>query len=226
MMDREGAVPSFRFADETYADPGNAFVATFEDPERPGLPVTLVFANAIETAAVLCESLQPAWKPGISVMRGSSIVRTGVLRLDGTVIPYAWRSEARARAARLSVFAPVAGGPPGFELRSQPGLAPDVLARYVESCTRSTTRARSWIGSNEMSRNLVLRVWSQPSEYLVDGDPNALSRCDAVLGETDALILDRCDDGGAGIARAIAWAALGAPAEPWMSDAASVGRHA
>jgi hypothetical protein len=222
VMSRDDGVPSFRFGSDSFWDESEAFVATFEDPERPGLPVTLVFANDAGTAAALCANLDPAWKPWLRVMHGLQVVREERLHVDGSPYPFESLSGARARAAREAGLAPVSSGPAGIDVRAASGIAPDVLARYLGACGRALERAHGWIGGDAPRAGLSLRVWSRAAEYVVDGDAGALSSCDPILSRTDALILGSCDDGGAGTARMAAWKVLGAPAEPWMCDAAGV----
>ncbi len=222
VMMRDDAVPTFRFGRETFDAASDGFTATFEDPERPGLPVTLVFANSVETAQELSRHATPGWQPWIRVTHGLELAREGPLALDGKERPLELASRMRLRAARDAYLVRSEFSPTGLDMRVAPTLASDVIEKYAAACSRACASARAWIQDEASPRPIEVRVWSRAVDYLEDGDPNTLSKHDPLLARVETVILGTCDDGGAGAAQAQAWSALGAPAEPWMADAAGL----
>ena len=57
----------FRFNGRAYADPADALIAAFEDPERPGLPVVLFFGNDEELLAEYLTFLPTPWTPALEL---------------------------------------------------------------------------------------------------------------------------------------------------------------
>ncbi|MBL8859788.1 MAG: hypothetical protein JNL28_14875 [Planctomycetes bacterium] len=222
VVDRTDATTRFQYGGEEFADAADACIATFEDPDRPGLPVTLVFANSEAAVAAHCVTLLPAWRPWMRVLHQGRVAREGPLHLDGAPRSGEFTSFTRARSAREAALVPITVDLEGFDVRTTAGMPPDAFARYAGSCRASLQHVRAWCAFDGQAPALDLVVWTNVFDYLEDGDPNALSTFDPLARRTDALILYSCDDGGAGVARAWASSALGAPAEPWMLDAAGV----
>lgn len=220
VSDRSAESVSFRFADEVFADPADGFTATFQDPDRPGLPVTVVYGNSPAAVAWACGSVEPGWQPWLRITHGGQIVRECRLRIDGAPFAGEWTTRSRARAAREAGKTVLEGVGTGLVVHVTPGVTSENARAYSAACARARESARGWCGPEGQIGRTDVWLFASAAAYLEEGDANALSEIDPLLGRVDALVLGAHDDGGAGAALAAAWAALGAPAEPWMNDAA------
>ena len=218
--DRTASPASFVLAGETFSDPADALTATFEDPERPGLPVTVVLGNSAAAVAEACTSIAPAWKPWIRVTHGLQVVRECPLALDGA--PYAgeWITQLRSRGARESGATLLPDAGTGLVVHATLGVQPEAARRYAATCARARESVRSWCRDDPAWDRTDLWLWGDAGSFVEEGETNALGRCDPLLARVDALLVGTFDDGGAAAARAAAWSALGAPSHPWMDEAA------
>lgn len=218
----DAAHPEFTYAGLHFADPNHVAIATFEDPDRPGLPVSIVFANDPRVAAQFATELAPSWRPWIRVLRAHDLLLTGAIGLDGSPRLDDLARPGLARRTLEATLTTVASETNGLAVRAPVGTDPVRLARYCTACRSARQRSASWSSPGTALPVARLVAWSHPEDYLQDGDLNRLSRFDPIDLSTSALMLGGLDDGGAAVARAGAWAALGSPSEPWMDDAAGV----
>lgn len=220
----------FVYAGQEYVERTDALIATFEDPERPGLPVTLVLGNEARVVVESAGTLQPGWKPWVRTLRAGEIASYGPIGADGSP----WSAElvrlGFTRVANERGLVPIADPKPGVVGRAARDLDPERVARYSWSCVRARERAVGWCAPDTGIPSAEVVLWSSASDYAAHGDPDRLSRFDPVDQRVDALLLSMgegadartLDDGGAAVVLAGVWNRLGPPAEPWMIDAAGV----
>ncbi len=216
----------FRYANREFAGLHDGLIATFADAQRPGLPITLVFANDVATAVELAGSLMPGWKPWIRVVRAGDLALAGPIEIEGTPRrPDLVRLGGQELAAQRQLR-PTAALGPGVIGQSANDISDEVLARYVRACVAARENVASWCAPDAVIPPANVRLWSRADDYCTSGDPRSLSRFEPAGGNgdggVDALVSASMDDGGAGVARAGAWRMLGAPAQPWMLDAVGV----
>ncbi|MFT4710411.1 MAG: hypothetical protein ACJAZ8_001878, partial [Planctomycetota bacterium] len=69
----------FRFYGRLWNMAEDGFAATFEDPERPGLPLTIWYANSEGSLALYLAGMEPAWTPGFAAFRVGEVELSGSL---------------------------------------------------------------------------------------------------------------------------------------------------
>jgi hypothetical protein len=226
LLERLGAVSedaraAFHYAGRIYEDRTDVLVATFQDPARPGLPVSLFYGNDLTALIAQVGELEPGWRPWVRVFRAGDAVVSGPLALDGGE-----RRDALelglARQKRRAMLAPlgVAGGGwvGGFDLR----MPLSVRARALAAISAAREHVRDWAKPEASVPDVRVWLWAELADYGVCGERNLLARANPVLPSVDMLCLDACDDGGAAVAAVSARTLLGEPREPWMLDAAAL----
>lgn len=211
----------FRVLGQHFDDPGDAFIATFEDPDRAGLPVTLFFGNdARELRHDVVEPLA-GWKPQLRVLhRGEPalsmpLTRDGRARADRVVRHALERTRLRRGYVELPANAPGFGGSMAREIE------PARASAYMESCARAASRAAAWVSPSETPYACTLVLHAQLEDFETWTGARELARLDLHGQSVHALLAaGACDDAGAEMALLTAVRRLGDPVEEWMADAA------
>lgn len=216
----------FLYERRAYQRPDDALVATFADPERPGLPVTLYFGNDLARLGLLLDDATPAWRPLARCFRAGELDFEVDLALDGAP----WRPSARdPGAARRALLA-------GHERHEEPSLTwilpagevPDDLGDYRESVRRAqaaVTEILGGVGTGPVPPPVRVRVHRDVEGLVIATGGWKRARVNPVHFLVDALVAPgRTHDGGAGAARAAALTLAGPPAERWLLD--GIGVHA
>lgn len=200
-------------------------VATFQDPARPGLPVTVV---AGEDPALLSERLallEPVGWPGARAFRDGDPVYELRLGLDGQAQRATLVDRAAARGELLRRSRVLAEAPAGLEARRDLDVDPDLAAATLGEATRALERARALLGAAAPEHDEPLRL-------LLVGAPGTLlashGRVEPVLmhprlrAATVLAAPGMAPQAGLGLARAALLAGWGAPAEAWLEEAAAL----
>ena len=142
-----GAGGEVRWLDRVYEGSGVAIVATLEDPERPGLPVTVFAGKTMQALESLALELRPLAHPGARLFRGGRMalsvdLRAGGAALEESVIDYEGRWES-FEDGLTSV--PVSHTL--FDLRRRPGVGEDVARAWSERAFATMSRIESWAGA-------------------------------------------------------------------------------
>lgn len=211
----------FRVLGQHFDDPADAFIATFEDPDRPGLPVTLFFGNdARELRHDVVEPLA-GWQPQLRVLhRGEPalslpLTRTGRARSDRVVRHALERTRLRREYVDLPANAPGFGGSMAKELE------PARANAYMEASARAASRAAAWVSPSETPYACTLVLHAQLEDFETWTGARELARLNLHDSCVHALLAaGTCDDAGAEMALLTAVRRLGDPVEPWMADAA------
>ena len=74
---------SFSWVDREFKGEGLALVATFEDPERRGLPLTVLCGSTLSALDSLSLDLRPVARPGARVFRGGRLTLSLELGAQG-----------------------------------------------------------------------------------------------------------------------------------------------
>ena len=210
----------FRFRGRLYRKGNDALVATFEDPRRPGLPVTFAFARKPELAARLLADLTPARRPGFRVYRAGELEQEGRLTADGRVVEET-ASDLVDERARLALRGQMHSyrivevyAPEGFNWKGRATYRP--LLQAVRGVVRGCLAPQT--PDNELPK-LTLCVYDDPEAMGRLGGGWGLSNVNPITREVNVLFADGLPhDGGLGYARALALAVAGEPAQDWLLD--------
>lgn len=182
---------------------GARLVVCAEDPERPGLPLTLHFAGQVGGLAEAAEDLTPGSRTGAVLVQ-----RSATLQLPG---------EPRREQA---LGAPLAR--PIFLLRPTERVARARLQDYSERVGEALEMILGWTGARPVAR-FELRVFADAAELRAAAGISALTGTDGLRHRGLALLARGVpDDDGAIAARWAAREVLGAPTENWMLDGAAI----
>lgn len=209
----------FSFAGQRFEHSTARFVGCLEDPERPGLPVTVVFGN---DSSRMSDGLLylPVWdSPGAEVWSEGRLEWTAVLNRRGEL-----QGQPRAIAGPLreGVSSLIRFPSRGLEVWSVPPKDPKRLRAYAESAVAAEERVVRWFGP-DVGTETTLLVLDDPCLVAKFGSGQRGGSLFAVNHEAQrvyaCLAPGLPDDGGAGAAIARAIAIAGLPGRSWMLDA-------
>lgn len=210
----------FRYLDVDYPGPRDALMATFDDPERPGLPITMFLAGTAEGAARLARCYAPCARPSFRTWLDGAVDREGQLEADGdarrdTVLVF---SEARARVFAKEESVDLGG----FELISAGDFSRDAQRDWIARVDAARQRAFEMLlgeGAQAAHAKPRLRVYTHPEDKVRLTRNGALSSQNPLTDEVETVLAPgMVDDGGYGLARAQARAMRGDPGQAWMLD--------
>lgn len=221
----------FRFLAREFDWSTDVLVAVVEDPQQPGLPVTLV-AGVPATLLPVAGRLAPGYRASLMVLRGGSITlevrlspdgrpRLGTLREYQLTLersPEAYRNvQARGLAARASVGLPEAG-----------------VIDYLERVAAARERMRAWagetvgrparilleVGVDELPRGMVHDRLACTTRSALDGQGGQVHG--VIIVPREGSSGPRIDDGGAALIENDLLGALGMTEHAWLPEAAAV----
>lgn len=209
----------FRVADLDHEAPEDAARATFADPDRPGLPVTLWLGNDLARLVPQIEDAIPRATPSFATWRGGDLVLRGNLRPAGGLVQ---RDLDRVGLARLALRGPVDASTEsdGFKLEIAPGIEAVVAARILRELEAARARAAAWTGAP--APRVAVRLLSAVEDLRLGGESDSLGRWNRARPAADMLVLAGVTDGGAAATRAGLRAVLGPAVVAWIEDGASV----
>lgn len=225
LVERTGvelSATGFEFAGRRYEGGTDRIVACFADPERSGLPVTVIFSNDIERLAAGLIRLPVGVHPGLEIWSEGEPVLVAELARDGSLVGEPTDRvpallERLRRLSRVPTDELVLWAPPPREKGR--------LRRYVDRCLGAEAVAERWFGKDDGPRT-GLYVHDDPRSVALfaGGATSVGGRIVAVNTEERRvhalLVPGLAHDGGAGCAAAAAVAIAGPPARSWMLDAA------
>lgn len=213
----------FEVEGRVFDAPGDLFIACFEDPERPGLPIGVWMGNDARALAAQLDALGASWLPHARVLRGGEALLELDLEPSGRPRAPARRGAGALRAAALSRSQPYeAFAEEGIHLRVAGAVAPPRLRRYGEDCVLARERVLRWATLEEPVPAVTVALWSVAQDLVDLPGRGALSSVPSALGRAGHALLAPAlaDDGGAVAAQASALAALGPCLVPWLPEAA------
>lgn len=197
-------------------------VATFEDPDQSGVPLTVVVGNTPLPLRGLLARLRPAWKPGLEVWSEGRRVLTADLQPDGRAIGTSvrdLRSRFQLHPDDYQAFGSQAEGVRGYASSDVPVAR---LTEYTAALKRARANAAQWSGSAN-GQALSVLVHSHADGYAVDGAMDQLARITPVVVGMEALLVAGLPhDGGGAAAGSYLLDVLGPPLSEWWLDAACV----
>lgn len=220
---------SFSFFGRRYDRENDALVATFEDPSRPGLPVTIWYANSPNSLAAYVTAFNPEMRPGFASFRHGELELSGGLDVDGTLQTTllldrrrAW-SERFESDRRLDLVGFSCRVPMMFEVvRATDYLDILIRARRATLLWADATGAAAEAPVAAIGEmNVIVHGHVEAMQTLLD--VSALSAVNPVTRTVHALLAPGIPhDGGAAVAESTARRFLGSPAEEWLAVGAGV----
>ncbi|MBL8863157.1 MAG: hypothetical protein JNK02_14265 [Planctomycetes bacterium] len=211
--------PRFRIADVDHDRPEDAARFVFEDPERPGLPVTLWLGNDLARLTPQIEDALPRATPAFASWRGGEPALAGALGVRGGILP---REVERVGQARLALRGRASGQQllPGFRVESGAELDPAAVELALAQVAAAGRRAASFAGSERPE--VDVRLVAVVEDFLLSGEAQRLGRWNRVRPAAEMLVFSGVTDGGAAAARAALRAVLGPAVVPWIEEGAAV----
>lgn len=212
----------FHFYGRNWNQAEDGFAATFEDPERTGLPMTVWYANSERALALYLEGMQPAWTPGFAAFRVGEVELLGSLMTDGTLATAGLTDRRVAWAKRTKNDVKVVRG--RFDIRIPTTFEVPIANTYLQVCRLAQDRTSAWTGTGEDKVDrLALTIHSHVEDLLALVGTADLSLVNPVMGRVHVLLADGLpSDGGAAVAEATARQLMGSPATSWLGEAAGV----
>ena len=207
----------FRLLGREYRDRGDALLATFEDPERRGVPLILALGNEAEATARLIVGVPACWETRLSVWSAGDLALRVPLDAHGTPLRAQLVDLAMRRDRLFDGSRRVAAG--GLDGRGPPGLknAPRVVARLRQA----HARVAAWLAGEPPEIQVFLYAHAEDLAASVGG-PEA-ARVNPVAPRVHLLVQPGvASDPDAGVARATALALAGEPGSAWMLDGIAV----
>lgn len=213
----------FSYAGQLYERADDTLIATFADPERPGLPVTLFLGNDFTRLVLDLEDPLWGWRPNVRVLRAGELVFAAPLTLAGELV--AERADRRA-ARRLELrrsYVPLTESAAPFTGFRARDVSEERARAYVAEASGAARRAASWAapGSDVTGIELVLHAYVEDQRDWTGAV--GFARWNAHNASVHALLAGGApDDGGAAVARGIVERALGRPVEEWIAEGAGI----
>ncbi len=219
----------FRVGDYDFRAPEDALRATFEDPERPGLPVTLWLGNDLAHLVRQIDVLSPSPTPSVSVWRVGEIVFRCPLRAHGGLVS---RDAQRIGIARLQLrgLLEFAGEGGNFRVEIAAGVEPEAVEAVRRVLRAARARAAAWCGV-PLPR-ITVRLLGDVADFRLGGGGESLGRTNRVIPAADMLVVAGASDsvatdgvatdGGCAAIRAGLRSALGPAVVPWIEEGAGV----
>ena len=216
-------VKSFYWQDQDFSARDDALIATFEDPERPGLPLTLYYGNDLAIVARYIGDLRPGWKPWVRFFRGGELVLSAPLSTKGDIQAQRLDRPGTRRLALSAQFVDLPKNDLGLRGRASIDLAPEIVSGFLRLTNAARENVRAWAAPGARAPELVLFLYARPDELALVAGTDDVAMRNPVSGAVHALCAPLLPhDGGAAAARASAEALLGTAVEPWIADGAAV----
>jgi len=208
----------------------DALIATFEDPERPGLPVTLFLGNEPASLARDLGAALWGWKPALCVWREGELALQVPLQPDGRCIESRLVKRNARRIALRQEQLPLPDNAHGFRGTRAARVSEARARDYCARAAAALRRAAAWAAPEADADPLA--EFAPVLELVLHADAESLAEWSGAGGfahwnahtRTAHVLLapGAPDDGGAVLARAWVERRLGAPVEAWVAEAAGV----
>lgn len=213
----------FTFLGRDYNGPSDALIATFEDPERPGLPVTLYLSSSAAVLPAFVRDLEPRWSPRFSTWRVGELEREGALvRADSGWSPLLESDHYSAWRERIDGDRRLSSE--GFTMQAPRTVEAERAIAYAAMAARVRASVLEWaLAPNQAApRPVHLVMHTSPAEMRALLDRADLYVENRAMGSVHVLLAPTLpDDGGRGVARMLGYTLLGEPAAPWLLDGAA-----
>ena len=210
----------FRYLDRDFGKE-QVLVATFEDPTRPGWPVTVVAAGDPLQLAVRLRLLEPVGWPGARTFRDGEPVFELRLGLDGSPARATLTDFAAARRELAGSTRRWPDSPAGLDVLATQGIGGGNAAEVVAAAAATRERAREMLGGEAFDRRGLVLL-SRAGDMLALHGRVELATAQPHGSSTMLVIPGLAHDAGAALASAELVARLGLPTDAWLAEAAGV----
>jgi hypothetical protein len=215
--------PYFVFQRAVYGGASDLLAAVLEDPERPGLPLTFVFANDPQALAHCAANLEPGWKPWFRIYRAGALSREGPVDANGAIVELSAVDREKQRAREMAGYVDLPSGAESLRVLSAKDVDAALRDAYLEDVARARAATARWAGTAGSPRTLELILHARPETFAVCSGGGGLSSWNPGKNVVHVLLSRGIPhDAGLAAARACAEDVLGAPAEAWLADGAAV----
>ncbi|MDP6540732.1 MAG: hypothetical protein QF903_15145 [Planctomycetota bacterium] len=226
LLRRVGAEPTagggLSFLGIELAREGEALAACFADPERAGLPLTVLAAGSPEALAHLVDDLRPTARPSARVWRRGQPCLAVELALDGTPRQETLRDIARERSRALRRVR-IAASDDEVLLSAVPEVDSERAAEYAAAVTAARSRVREWVGAGPPLRPFAATLVGGAAIQRNLVGAVGLSVPDGLVQRELVLLASGVPhDGGRSAARAALRARLGEPTRAWVLEGAAI----
>jgi hypothetical protein len=196
-------------------EPGDALLACFEDPARPGLPLTLLATSQVEDLQGLCDDLTPRSRPILRHLSRKATALEVPLSVSGR------RLRGAGRAVDGGDWRPVATSQ-AYGIRRDASLAPELAQGYVEALDACLARLEAWLGPADPRYQELLLVASPSLQRALVGSSGLVVPTSSSSRLIVLVLPHLAGDGGAEVAALQARTVLGEPAQAWMHVGAGI----
>jgi len=221
----EALTDGFHFQEREYREPGDALVAVFEDPERPGRPLCIFLGNDLETLSVYLYELPSLTRPFLRVWADGDVAVECALEPSGRPRPerkidYLARREQVFGETKPEEF-------PGVTLYAADPPDPERWPVYAAQLAEVRDHVIQWLGSKDPEApipTVELYLYTHAEELEACVGARGLGQANLLRPRAHVLLAPGVpDDGGATFARVLARAVAGPPDDLWLLDGVSVG---
>jgi hypothetical protein len=222
-VDANAQRPSFTFRRAQFAGRSDALTAVIEDPDRPGLPLTIYYANGAGILERCAPDVEPGWKPWVRIYRAGARALEGPLAADGSIVENRLVDVDAVRARELAAYVAGPARPDGIQSRAAPDVDPALRDAYLDAVARARAETVRWAGTFDAQKTPGIVLHAEAACLAACVQTSGLSAWNPVRNEVQALVARGVPhDSGLAAARAVAEAILGPPAAAWLADGAAV----
>lgn len=207
-------------AERARAEPGLVLLATFADPARPGLPVTLALGHTALEAALVLGDVTPCAEPSWQLFVAGEFSRGGLLWRPPRGSPPPQVEVESQRTAELTGARELARE--RFDVRAALSVEEARLEDALVDWERALARLDKSLllaGEGAPARPVVFAHATVDAQLALTGR-GQLARANPLGGALHALVAAGIpDDGGAALASLVAREALGPPDAAWLERA-------
>ena len=224
LIDPEDERPGFQVGGRRFSDAWDCVLATFEDPSRPDLPVTLLFGEGAEALRAQLEHTWPASRPALFVFQYGRLSTEVRLELDGRTVDRSLRRHEPSWVEDSKSYRVVQHKGSGLTARVGKDVLPGRVNRYLDQAADVRARVAEWTGATLRHPSLIFDARLDRFAQLgARGSAHRLARCQPRLGLVQVLLAPgMVDDAAAAVAEAAYHDAWGEPVPIWMRAAAAV----
>ena len=213
----------FAWREQAFRGGEDILIATFEDPRRPGLPVTVFAGNDINIVARALGELRPGWKPWMRVWRAGELVLDGPLSIEGKALAARMDRPLAQHVAPGINWVAHESHEQRVRVQTQDTLPAETAEAYVELAARARERTRAWCAPEAELPGIAFSLYALAEDYEHQNGSASLARVEPHTRRVHALCAPRIpSDGGAAAAQVSALALLGDPVEAWIEEGAAI----